>query len=183
MSKRTKNMALTAVMAALICAAGPLTIPVGPIPLTLANFMIFLSGAVLGAKQGAIATAIYLLIGGIGMPVFSGFSGGIHRLIGVTGGFLLAYVPCAFIAGLGTQAGETRPRHCWRLPACIVLGAAVLYAFGTVWFIVYKTWLLRSPTGLAEALAVCVIPFLLGDAIKIAVTTLLAWPIRRALYR
>ena len=183
MNSKTRDMTLIAVMAALICIVGPLTIPFGPIPLTLANFMIYLTGAVLGWKKGPIAVAIYLLIGCVGVPVFSGFTGGIQKLTGVTGGFLLADIPCALIAGLGVREGETAPAQKWRLPLFIVLGAVVLYTFGTVWFIIYKTYLLASPTGIAEALMACVVPFLPADVIKIAAATLLAWPIRRAVYR
>ena len=183
MNIKTKDLTLIAVMAALICVVGPLTIPLGPIPLTLANFMIYLTAAVLGAKKGPIAVAIYLLIGCVGVPVFSGFTGGIQKLIGVTGGFLLADIPCAFIAGLGVRDGETTPAQKWRLPLFIVLGAVVLYTFGTAWFIIYKTYLLKVPTGVVEALMACVVPFLLADVIKIAAATLLAWPIRKAIYR
>ena len=183
MNARTKDMTMIAVMAALICVVGPLTIPFGPIPLTLANFMIYLTAAVLGAKKGPIAVAIYLLLGCVGVPVFSGFTGGLQRLIGVTGGFLLADIPCAFIAGLGVRDGETTPVQKWRLPLFIVLGAAVLYAFGTAWFVIYKSALMKVPTGIGEALMACVVPFLPADVIKIAAATLLAWPIRRAIYR
>ena len=63
MNSKTKNMAVIAVMAALICVAGPLSISVGPIPLSLASFAVYLAGAVLGAKRGTLAVAIYLLIG------------------------------------------------------------------------------------------------------------------------
>ena len=70
---KTKDMTLIAVMAALICVAGPLSIPVGPIPLSLATFAVYLAGSVLGRKKGTIAVALYLVIGVIGVPVFSGF--------------------------------------------------------------------------------------------------------------
>ena len=81
---KTKDMTIIAVMAALICVAGPLSIAIGPIPLSLASFAVYLAGAVLGAKRGPLAVAIYLLIGMVGVPVFSGFSGGFQKLAGVT---------------------------------------------------------------------------------------------------
>ena len=100
---KVKDMTLTAVMAALICIAGPLTIAAGPVPLSLATFAVMLAGTVLGKKWGTAAAGLYLLIGIIGIPVFSGFSGGFQKLAGVTGGYLVGYLPCAFLAGLGAE--------------------------------------------------------------------------------
>ena len=98
-SVKTKDLTLTAAAAALICIAGPLSVFIGPVPLSLATFAVYMAGAVLGARRGAAATALYLLIGVAGMPVFSGFSGGFQKLAGVTGGYLAGYLPCAFLTG------------------------------------------------------------------------------------
>ena len=168
---------MIALMTALICVAGPLSISIGPIPLTLSNFAVYLAAAVLGAKYGPISVALYLLIGAIGVPVFSGFTGGVQKLIGVTGGYLAGYVPGAFIGGLAVKPGQTVPERKWLLPLCLVLGTLVIYILGTAWF------MLQSGNSLASALGLCVIPFLPGDVIKIIAVTLLAWPIRRAIYR
>ena len=177
MKLKTKDMTMVAVMAALICIAGPLTVPLGPIPLSLANFAVYLTAAVLGAKFGPLAVAIYLLLGMVGVPVFSGFSGGVQKLLGPTGGYLIGDLPCAFITGLGVKPGETSPERKWRLPVCMVLGAVVLYVLGTAWFMV------QSGNSLAASLGMCVTPFLPADVIKIVAACLLAWPIRKAVYR
>ena len=174
---KTKDMTLIAVMAALICVAGPLTLSIGPIPLSLASFAVYLAGAVLGAKRGALAVALYLLIGLVGVPVFSGFSGGFQKLIGVTGGYLAGYLVCACITGLGAGADGPLTGPGWRLPVFMVLGTAALYLIGTAWFMV------QTHNPLAAALGMCVIPFLPGDAVKIVAATLLTPPIRRAIYR
>ena len=108
---KVKDMTLTAVMAALVCIAGPLTVPAGPIPLSLATFAVYLAGAVLGKKRGTLSVALYLLIGIIGVPVFSGFSGGFQKLAGVTGGYLAGYLPCAFLSGLGGDGCAVCGRH------------------------------------------------------------------------
>ena len=173
---KVKDMTLTAVMAALICIAGPLTIAAGPVPLSLATFAVMLAGTVLGKKWGTAAAGLYLLIGIIGIPVFSGFSGGFQKLAGVTGGYLVGYLPCAFLAGLGAERAEKEGRK-WILPAMMVIGTAVLYAIGTAWFMI------QTKNTLGAALGMCVIPFLPGDAIKIIAATLLAWPVRKAIYR
>ena len=170
---KVKEMTLTAVAAALICIAGPLVIPAGPIPLSLATFAIYLAGAVLGKKQGTMATALYLLIGIIGVPVFSGFSGGFQKLAGVTGGYLAGYLPCAFLSGIGGEQAEKKERK-WILPAMMAAGTAALYALGTAWFMI------QSGNAFGTALTLCVLPFLPGDAVKIAAAVFLSIPVRRA---
>ena len=169
---KAKDMTLTAVTAALICVAGPLSIAAGPVPLSLATFAVYLAGAVLGKKRGTLATALYLLIGIIGVPVFSGFSGGFQKLAGVTGGYLIGYLPCAFITGAGAERAEKEDRA-WILPVMMAAGTAVLYAIGTAWFI------LQTGNAVGAALSLCVVPFLPGDAAKIAAATILAAPVRR----
>lgn len=171
---KTRDMCLTALMAALICVAGPLSVPVGPVPISLASFAVYLAGAVLGAKRGALAVALYVLLGAAGIPVFSGFSGGVQKLAGITGGYIVGYLPCAWITGFA--AGRDGERK-WFLPLGMAVGTAALYAVGTAWFMI------QSGSALGAALAACVIPFLPGDAIKIAAASVIAWPVRRALYR
>ena len=170
---KIKDMTLTAVMAALICIAGPLTIAAGPVPLSLATFAVYLAGAILGKKRGTVAVALYLVIGIIGVPVFSGFSGGFQKLAGVTGGYLIGYLPCAFLAGLGAERAEKEGRK-WLLPAMMVVGTLVLYVIGTAWFMI------QSSNALIPSLGMCVLPFLPGDAVKIAAATLLTVPVRKA---
>ena len=166
-------MTLAAVMAALICIAGPLVVPVGPVPLSLATFAVYLAGAVLGKKRGTIAVGLYLLIGIIGVPVFSGFSGGFQKLAGVTGGYLAGYLPCAFLSGLGAERAEKSGRK-WLLPALAAAGTAALYALGTAWFMI------QTGNTVGAALGLCVVPFLPGDAVKIIAASLLAGPVRKA---
>ena len=169
---KVKDMTITAVMTALICIAGPLVIPAGPIPLSLATFAIYLSGSILGKKWGTIATGLYLLIGIIGVPVFSGFSGGFQKLAGVTGGYLAGYLPCAFLSGFGSERAEAENRR-WIHPAMMAAGTAVLYAVGTAWFMV------QTGNALGAALSLCVIPFLPGDAVKIIASVMLTGPVRK----
>ena len=140
-----------------------------------ATFAVYLSGAVLGKKRGTIAVALYLLIGIIGVPVFSGFSGGFQKLAGVTGGYLVGYLPCAFLSGLGAERAEEESRI-WILPAKMAAGTAVLYTIGMAWFMI------QSGNALGTALSLCVVPFLPGDAVKIAAAVMLTVPVRKAVY-
>jgi biotin transport system substrate-specific component len=102
--------------------------------------------------------------------VFSGFSGGVQKLFGLTGGYIIGYLPLAFIAGLFAEA---RPFGKASVAVGMTLGTLVLYIFGTAWF------MLQSGTALAAALGACVLPFLPGDAAKLALSTVLV-PVIRA---
>ena len=173
---KTRDITIVAVMAALLCVAGPLTVSIGPIPLSLATFVVYMAGAVLGAKRGTLAVAVYLLLGLVGLPVFSGFTGGLQKLIGVTGGYLVGYLPCALITGLAVVPDSPEVGPCWRLPAFMALGTVVLYIIGTAWFMI------QTKNSLAASMGMCVVPFLPGDAAKIVAATLIAKPVRRAVY-
>lgn len=165
---KTRNMCRTALMTALLCVVGPITVPVGPVPLSLTTLAVYLSGALLGAKRGVQAVAAYLLIGAMGMPVFAGFSAGVHRIVGVTGGYMLGYLVCAAVVGLASG------RRRGLLPAMII-GTAFCYGLGTAWFMVL------TGNGLVGALSACVIPFLPGDAVKIAVAAAAAKVMQKGL--
>ena len=171
MNNKTRDMVMTAIMAAVMCVLGPLSIPIGPVPISLTNFAIYIALYVLGTKRGTMAVLIYLLIGLAGVPVFSGFTSGPAKLAGPTGGYLIGYLPCALITGLG--AGEKRP--VWLLPVCMLVGTAALYIIGTAWFMI------QTQNTLAASMGMCVLPFLPGDAVKIIAATLIAVPVRRTI--
>ena len=101
----TFQMALIAVMAAITCILGPLSIPIpiSPVPISLTNLAIYLTVCLLGWKFGTISYLIYLLIGIAGLPVFSGFSSGFAKLLGPTGGYLIGFIPMAIICGFAFE--------------------------------------------------------------------------------
>ena len=166
---KTKDLCVCAVMAALMCLAAPLSVPIGPIPISLATFIVYLAGALLGWKRGAAAVGVYILLGAVGLPVFSGYQGGVQKLLGVTGGYIVGYLPLAVITGLAADRMADRK---WALPAAMVAGTAVLYALGTVWFMA------MTGNSLGASMGMCVLPFLPGDAAKIAVATVLSVLVR-----
>lgn len=117
----TYQMAVTAVMAAVLCVLGPLTVPIGAIPISLANFVICLTAWLLGPKFGTLSVVIYLAIGLIGVPVFSGYGAGLAKVAGPTGGYLVGYLLLAFIGGLFIEkamASRWSPPWgwCWAMP-------------------------------------------------------------------
>ena len=160
----TYQMSVTALMAAAMCVLGPLTVPIGAVPISLANFVICLTAWLLGPKFGTLSVAVYLFIGLVGVPVFSGYGAGIAKLAGPTGGYLVGYLLLAFIGGLFIEKSKGQPVISG---IGLVLGDAACYVLGTIWFMVLTG--LDLPTSLTY----CVIPYLPGDVIKIALASLL----------
>ncbi len=168
-----KSMAFTAIMAAVICIGAPFCIPVpSGVPLSLASFAVMLSGALLGKTKGTLAVCLYILLGAVGLPVFSGFMGGVAPLVGLTGGFIVGYVPCAFVTGLFTERFSGKS---YAVVAGMVLGTLLLYLVGTLWFVIL------TGSGFVEALLGCVVPFLPGDAAKITAACVLVAALRKKL--
>ena len=169
--KSTQLIALTGMAAAVLCVMAPWQIAIGPIPITLATFAIYIISSLLDWQWASIATGIYILLGMVGLPVFAGFKGGFHVVFGVTGGYIVGYVFLALI----NAAVCSRLRHWIKYPIGMLLGTAVLYAFGTAWYCV------QSGSGLIPALAACVLPFLGFDILKIAAASLVAMAVKPAL--
>lgn len=157
-----RQMAIIALMTALMCILGPMSVPIGTIPISFTNLVIYIMAYLLGAKFGGISYCIYLLIGMVGLPVFSGFSGGLAKLAGPTGGYLIGFLFIAIISGAFIQKG------CGKKAISIlgmILGTLVAYIFGTIWFVI------QAECNIMYALTVCVFPFLIADGIKIIVAS------------
>ena len=159
------DMVFTAMFTAVIAVCSIISIPVGEVPITLQTFAVCISAALLGWKRGTLSVLIYILLGAVGVPVFGGMTGGLGVLAGPTGGYIIGFLPAAVIIGL---AAERYERKALPLAIAMVIGVLVCYAFGTVWFMVVMQW------GIVETLAACVLPFIIPDAIKIALAVLLA---------
>ena len=157
---RLQRNVVTALLAAALCVMAPFAVPLGPIPVTLATFGVYLAAGLLGPWRGSAAVGLYLLLGGIGVPVFAGFAGGFQQLVGPSGGFLWGYLLCALLAGTLCRRGNPR-----LLPLWLTCGATVLYAAGCGWY----AWQCR--VDLWTAATVCAIPNLPGEIVKIAVAT------------
>ena len=125
-------MAMIGVMTAVTCIAAPFSIPipVSPVPLSLTTFILYLSVYILGTRNAFISYVIYLLLGLVGLPVFSGFSGGFAKLAGPTGGYLIGFL---FMIPLTGILFEKTGKSFWKQFGAMVLGTLVCYLFGTVW--------------------------------------------------
>ena len=104
----TKKTALAAILAAILCVIAPISIPLGAIPVSLATFAVYIISCTVNKKYATVAVIIYILLGAAGLPVFSAFSGGFHRIAGVTGGYIIGYIPCAFITALLIEKRENK---------------------------------------------------------------------------
>ncbi len=164
-----RTLTYTALACALIAVCSWISIPIGDIPVTLQTFAVCFCAGLLGWKRGLLAVAVYLVLGAIGVPVFSGFGGGIAKLVGVTGGYLIGFLLTAFLTGWIAERGN---RRILPLIFGMVAGLIACYAFGTVWFFLFYV----SETGIAglwSALIKCVFPYLPFDAVKIALAVIL----------
>ena len=177
-SQKTKRMVETALMGAVLCILAPFTVPVpfSPVPLSFSTFAVYLAAVILGAKRGALCVLVYLLLGLAGLPVFSGFSGGIGVLSGPTGGYLLGYLPCAVLVGYLTDKRNSNSTF-GKYVVAMALGTLSCYLLGTVWFLM----VMGGSYTVMQALVVCVLPYLVFDAAKILAVASVAGPVKRIL--
>ena len=168
----TRRLVFCALFTALIAIFSQLQLPIGPVPVSLATLGVMLCGLLLGWKYGALAVGAYILLGAVGVPVFAGFQGGAGRLLGPTGGYIVGYLFYALLSGLNIPRLQER---FWGRCVLLLLGTAVCYGLGTAWF------MHMSGRTFAESLSLCVIPFLPGDAAKIALASFLTPRLRKAL--
>lgn len=162
-----RRMVLCSLFAACTAVCAWLSIPVADIAFTMQTFAVFVSLGVLGGKWGTVSILIYLLLGAVGLPVFSGFQGGIGTLLGVTGGYIWGFL----FSGLVYWALERFSK-----PAAAAAGMAACYACGSAWFLVYA-----GKASLGFVLLKCVVPYLLPDVIKISMALRLSSRISRQL--
>ena len=171
----TYQLTLTAVMAAVICVLGPISIaiPVSPVPISLASMAVYLAVTVLGMKLGTLSCLIYL-----GTPVFAGGSAGAAKLFGPTGGYLIGYLFLALIAGAFVgRFAENKWKNIAFAALGMILGTIVLYALGTAW-LAYSAGM-----DFQAALWAGVIPFIPGDLVKMVIAVLLGSAVRGRLLR
>ena len=170
---RTRDLTHIALFAVLMAVCAWITIPM-TVPFTLQIFAVFAALATLGGRRGTYAVAVYLLLGAVGLPVGAGFQGGPGWLLGTTGGYIVGFLCIALIYWLMTaKLGEALPVSI----AAGVLGLAVCYVFGTIWFIaVYART--TGPVGVMTALGWCVFPYVIPDLLKLVLAVTLSQRIK-----
>ncbi len=154
-----------------------ITIPIPGVPFTLQTFAIFVAIGTLGAKRGTISVIVYLLLGIVGVPVFSNFQSGVAYLMGPTGGYLLGFLVSALIMWLIEKLFGNKILV---LGISMVVGLLVCYIFGTAWFMFVFTRT-KGAIELTKALSMCVIPFIIPDLIKSALALVISKRLRKAI--
>lgn len=172
---KARDVARAGLFVALMAVCSWISIPAA-VPFTLQTFAVFLAVGFLGGKRGTLAILAYILLGAAGVPVFSGFSGGVGALLGSTGGYILGFLAASLVVWALTRAlGE----GILRLMIAMLAGLLVLYAFGTAWFMaVYVR--ANGAVSLMTVLSWCVFPFVLPDVLKVALAAFLARRLRKA---
>lgn len=166
---KTIDLVYIGLFAALISICAWISIPM-TISITLQTMAICLTAGLLGAKRGTLTVVVYIMLGAVGLPVFTGFKGGIGAIMGATGGYIVGFIFTALIVGI---ASERVIKGFWGYVLFMAIGVIVCYAFGTVWFaIMYKV-------SFGSALSTCVIPFLLPDAVKIVLAAFLTQRLKK----
>lgn len=159
-------------MAAVMCVLGPMSIPIGAVPFSFTIMVVYLAVYLLGMKMGTMSYIVYLLLGLVGLPVFSGYTGGVAKLAGPTGGYLIGMILMALICGLFME--KSSYKLLWS-GIGIVLGTVVAYIFGTFWF------MKLMDCTFMYAFTICVQPFLIGDAVKMVVALYVGREVRKRL--
>jgi biotin transport system substrate-specific component len=162
-------MVYASLLASLTAVGAYIAIPIGPVPIVLQSLFILLAGLLLGKLWGAVSVGIYLVAGLFGLPVFAGGTGGVGRFFGPTGGYLIGFLPAVYITGL---ISGKRKNGTLNDVFAMICGSVIIYMFGISW--------LKIVTGmeLKKAVYVGMLPFLPGDAVKIAAAQVIARSVR-----
>ncbi|MCL2018679.1 MAG: biotin transporter BioY [Oscillospiraceae bacterium] len=175
----TRNICLIGIFAAVIAVMAQISFPLpGGIPVTLQTFAIMLAGIVLGARKGAVAVLVYVLLGAVGAPVFAGFGGGLGIIVGRTGGFIVTFPLLALCAGIG-EGMYSRGRAIGKvwLFSWLAVGVLVNYLFGLLWFSHITSF------DLLTSLSYCIVPFIPGDALKLILAAVAGRQLKTALLK
>lgn len=168
-----QKMAIIALMTAVLCILAPISIPVfiSPVPISLGVLAVYLTAYVLSPLDATISVIIFILLGTFGLPVFSGYSGGLSKLVGPTGGYIIGFLFTVYISSLFIHMKKGIIFDVIGM----ITGLALCYILGTIWFSY------QQGKGFIASLLLCVVPFLIGDAVKIIVAVILGTQINKRL--
>lgn len=170
------ELTVAALHTAVFCILAPHTLylPFSPVGITLGSFLLYLTGLLLGPRLGCVSIGLYLCMGFVGLPVFSGYTAGVGVLMGPTGGFLLGYLLCVAIVG-GFSGKTGRKNGIIFFISGMITGTLTLYIAGTLWF----CFVYGDGAVFRDAAVACVLPFLPADIVKIVLAAVLYRPVLR----
>jgi len=172
--EKLRWMVLASLMAALTAVGAYIHVPIGPVPIVLSTLFVLLSGLLLGSRWGLASMALYLFVGAIGMPVFSGGRGGFAHFLGPTGGYLFGYLLASLLTGMISE--RSHGNFFWEIIA-VIIGSLAIYGLGVPWLkmVTKMSW--------PKTFIVGMVPFIIGDAVKASVALILARAVRPILNR
>ena len=150
------------IFTALTAVGAFISIPIGPVPITLQSFFVLLSGIILGSKKAVFSQITYLLLGLIGFPIFSGFSGGLQHIFKPSFGFIIGYIAAAYVVGKLTEEKTVTQYH-W---AAVLIGILIIYTFGLPYMYYILNIMLNNNFSIVEILQLGMFAFIPGDALK-----------------
>lgn len=166
MRSKVKIITYIAIFASMLAVISPLTINISIVPFSFATLMIYIIGAISKKSEGLISILIYIFLGIIGLPVFSGYTGGIGVLLGVTGGFIIGYIPCSILVNMIVRINK---KNIFLYFLSMILGTMFCYLCGCFWYM-YLT-----DSSFVETLIICVVPFIIFDLIKIIFASFISY--------
>lgn len=169
---KTKDMILIAMFAVLTAVGAFISIPIPPVPVTLQFLMCMLSGAILGAKRGAISQILYVFMGLVGLPIFAGGKGGIGHIASPTFGYLIGFIICAFIVGKAVESSVD-----FRIARVFVggiIGLTLTYVVGATYLYLILNYVVESPIDVMGVIKVGILPFAIKDSIMAGIGAVVA---------
>lgn len=166
MNKNIKNITYIAILSSIIAIVSPFTISIFVIPFSLSLFIIYIVGAISSKFGALLAVLIYIFLGIIGLPVFSSFSGGIGIILGITGGFIIGYLPCVLIVNLIVNINKKKMIYYIIGMLC---GTLSCYVIGTVWYMI------ETNSNLIQSILICIVPYIVFDIIKIGLGSVVSY--------
>ncbi len=168
---KIKEMVGAALFSAIICVTAIITIPIGAVPITLSLFGVFTSAALQKPKSAILSISVYIILGLIGIPVFSSFGSGLGYLTGPTGGFIFAY---PIMTAIVSCASRICKKYYTLLPISMVIALIICYIFGVVWYCMV------SEVDFISAVLVCIVPFFVFDILKIIVSSAVVFAVKKS---
>jgi biotin transport system substrate-specific component len=166
----TRDLIITSLFTALTAVGGFISIPLGPVPITLQTIFVVLSGLILGSKLGALSQIIYVILGLVGLPIFAGGIGGLTSVVSPSFGFVIGFIAAAYVIGKLTEKNKSLSTIIYS----VVLGSFVIYLIGVPYFYFIFTSYLGKSINFYGALKYACLPFIPGDIIKAIISIILA---------
>ena len=175
MNLKVRDLTYVGVAVALMVVGAAISIPIGPVPISLQSLFALIIGIVLGKRLAPLAMIIYIAAGLMGLPFFAGFRGGPQYIISPTFGFIMGFVCVAFIAGRGN---ETNSKYMGYIS--LIISTIVLYVIGAAYFYLVQKFYIGTTYALTDILRITVIPFIIGDFVKLNIAYIVGRKLKAA---